>query len=212
MTNKQFWSLLGGEIVLAILVIVALVGGNNQSGTFGSGTRYPYGLSTDSTLPSAGEVRTTTLTVTGASTLTGTTTQAGFSYDGFIAYAGFTMATGTAKAVFTNTSGVNMMCGTGNLYFDGTTYAPAIVVGVGVSSSATGYSVSLLASTTIATTTDTFIMASSTAALGGSGGFRLATGSSIVGALSDADGAMSSSTNYSNWDVEMAFPCWLMGL
>ncbi len=73
MNNKQFWALLGGEIVLAVLVIVALVGG--QSGQFGAtGTRFPYGISADSTSPSAGEVRGSTLTITGAQTLTGAST------------------------------------------------------------------------------------------------------------------------------------------
>lgn len=54
------------------ILVAALVGNNQQapvSPTVGGGTRYPNGLSTDTTSPSAGEVRTTTLTVTGASTL-----------------------------------------------------------------------------------------------------------------------------------------------
>ena len=39
-----------------------------------SGTRYPNGISADTTSPVAGEVRGSTLTITGASTLSGTTT------------------------------------------------------------------------------------------------------------------------------------------
>ena len=46
-----------------------------------SGTRFPNGLSADSTSPSAGQVRGTSLTVTGVSTLTGTSTQGLVSYD-----------------------------------------------------------------------------------------------------------------------------------
>ncbi len=47
-----------------------LVGGNNQP--YGAtGTRFLNGISADSTSPSAGQVRGTTLTITGASTLTG---------------------------------------------------------------------------------------------------------------------------------------------
>lgn len=50
--------------------------GSDSSGvsgdeSFGGGTRHPNGLSADSTSPSAGEVRGTTLTATGATTLTG---------------------------------------------------------------------------------------------------------------------------------------------
>jgi hypothetical protein len=140
-----------------------------------------------------------------ALTVVGTTTIAK-SYDGFIAYAGFTMATtsGYAEAIYTNSSGVDMMCSTGNVYFDATAaFAPSIAVSAGVS--ATGvYSVTLLASTTIATTTDTM---TSTAAAG----FYLANGSSIVGNLSDYNSAIASSTYYGNWTAQMAFPCWLVG-
>lgn len=58
-------------VIVGILVLV----GSNQSGNLG-GTRFPSGLSADSTSPSSGEVRGTTLTITGAQTLTGATTLA----------------------------------------------------------------------------------------------------------------------------------------
>lgn len=62
-------------VLVLTLVVMVLVGGNNQSvGLGASGTRFPNGLSADSTSPVAGQVRGTTLTITGASTLGGTLT------------------------------------------------------------------------------------------------------------------------------------------
>jgi len=66
--------------LVAIVLIAGLIGGfvgglvGNQSDYLGSGTRFPSGLSADGTSPIAGEVRGTTLTITGAQTLTGATT------------------------------------------------------------------------------------------------------------------------------------------
>lgn len=56
---------------LALVVVIAmmLVGGNQSVSLGASGTRFPNGLSADSTSPVAGEVRGTTLTSTGAATL-----------------------------------------------------------------------------------------------------------------------------------------------
>lgn len=55
-------------VAVGILVLV----GSNQSGV-GAGTRFPSGLSVDGTSPSSGEVRSTTLTTTGAATLSSVT-------------------------------------------------------------------------------------------------------------------------------------------
>lgn len=67
---------------LALVAVIALmlVGGNQSVSLGASGTRFPNGLSADSTSPIAGELRGTTLTTTGAATLasatvTGTLTQ-----------------------------------------------------------------------------------------------------------------------------------------
>ena len=57
---------------ILLVVILVLVGGNQSvpTGDFGaSGSRFPSGISADSTSPSAGEVRGTTLTITGATSL-----------------------------------------------------------------------------------------------------------------------------------------------
>lgn len=60
--------------VIALLAILLLVAWPSNLSTGATGTRFPNGLSTDSTSPSSGQVRSTTLTVTGASTLTGAAT------------------------------------------------------------------------------------------------------------------------------------------
>jgi len=52
---------------LVVVVLAGLVGGDQ----LGSGTRFPNGISADTTSPSAGEVRGTTFTVTGAATVGG---------------------------------------------------------------------------------------------------------------------------------------------
>lgn len=57
------------------LIAIVLVLGFSSSPSFGaSGTRFPNGVSADTTSPITGEVRGTTLTITGASTLTGALT------------------------------------------------------------------------------------------------------------------------------------------
>jgi hypothetical protein len=60
---------------LTVLMFGGLVGNQSDDG-FG-GTRFPNGLSADGTSPSAGEVRGTTLTTTGAATVGGALTVSG---------------------------------------------------------------------------------------------------------------------------------------
>lgn len=65
MQKQTFWMAL-----IAVAIIASLIGYFVAPKAFGaSGTRFPNGLSTDSTSPSAGQVRTTTLTATGAATV-----------------------------------------------------------------------------------------------------------------------------------------------
>lgn len=66
-------------VIIALFAVfvtgyVALVGGSNQSDALGGGTRFPNGISADTTSPSAGQVRGTTLTTTGAAVLGGNLT------------------------------------------------------------------------------------------------------------------------------------------
>lgn len=69
-------------IAISVSLSLVLVGGDNQpdedDSDFGRGTRFPNGISADSTSPSGpGNVRGATLTMTGASTLTGDVTASG---------------------------------------------------------------------------------------------------------------------------------------
>ena len=57
-------------VLIGFILVFMLVGGNDPLG----GTRFPSGISADSTSPSAGQVRGTTLTSTGAATLSGAVT------------------------------------------------------------------------------------------------------------------------------------------
>ena len=190
-------------LIGAVVVVIGLVGFSNQSNlNLGStGTRFPNGLSVDSTSPNAGQIRGTTLDITATSSIAK-------SFDGFVAWDNLTMATGTAKAVYTNTAG-DMWCNgaNGGVLFDNTTahQAPALQFSMGTSTSATGYSTNLLASTTVATTSDQIIGITYTA------NWLLKSGESIVGALSDTQGTNSSSTNYGNWTAEFGFFCRLIG-
>lgn len=139
-------------------------------------------------------------------TVNGTSTTA-LSYDGFIANADFTIATGTAKAVYTNKTGRNMMCHSGGVLADSlsTTLGPSFAVSLGTSTSGTGYATNLIASSTIATTTDRMIPTEYT------GTFRLATGESIVGALSDRlKNASSTYQTSTYWNIDFGIPCWLV--
>ena len=60
--------------LIGLVLIFLLVGGLSQPDERLSGTRFPNGISADSTSPSSGEVRGTTLTTTGAVTLGGAAT------------------------------------------------------------------------------------------------------------------------------------------
>lgn len=93
--NKITNYIIGGVAILALVMSLVGVGGNNQSSlekkidsletaflafsdnvglSLGaSGSRFPNGISADSTSPSAGQVRGTTLTMTGESYLKGLT-------------------------------------------------------------------------------------------------------------------------------------------
>lgn len=78
-------------IILAVIAIVigslAMVGGNSSQ-PLGAGTRFPNGISTDATSPTSGQIRGTTLTLTGASTLSGISTQATTSVTSLCVYNG----------------------------------------------------------------------------------------------------------------------------
>lgn len=76
--NKVLSGISGLVAIVALIVgSVALVGANQSGHALGGGTRFPNGISADGTAPSAGQVRGTTLTTTGAAVLGGAVTAGG---------------------------------------------------------------------------------------------------------------------------------------
>ena len=61
------WSGVVALVILAIMILPSLF----TNPTFGGGTRYPNGISADTTSPVAGEVRGTDLTITDDATISG---------------------------------------------------------------------------------------------------------------------------------------------
>lgn len=195
-------------IVLALVIgLFGLVGGNNQSDqilerldrvesmNLGGGTRFPNGISADTTSPSgAGNIRGTTLNMTGTTTIAS-------SFDGFIAYDNVdTVATGSAVATFTNNFSPGVCDGgVGAVYFDSTAFSPSLQVSLGILTD-----VDLMATTTIATTTDTL-----TELIDNS--FLLASGGTVKLYLDDITNTEASSTNYGNWDIQFGVTCWTLG-
>ncbi len=89
---------------LIVVVLILVLVGNNQPDDLGAGTRFPNGISADTTSPSAGQVRGTTQTITGASTLSGTVTMSGAATVGTtLGVTGATTLASTLSAAATST-------------------------------------------------------------------------------------------------------------
>lgn len=136
-----------------------------------------------------------TLVVTGTSTIP-------VSYDGHIVWDDFTSATGTAKAVYTNNYGP-MECNDAYIYAKNTGFVPGLSFTLGSTTSATGYSANLIASTTVGTSTTQLIASLSSV-------FILGSGESIVGAIQQAY-ADASSTHLGNMSAQFGVRCNLIG-
>lgn len=96
MNRSLFWGFVAAIVLIVGVVVVVLVGDNQsvpETTGVGGGTRYPSGLSTDSTLPDDGEIRTVTLTVTGNASL-----GANLQIDGLFTYSPAVSATSTNGA------------------------------------------------------------------------------------------------------------------
>lgn len=117
---------------LILLVAILLVVGSNQSGVGASGTRFPNGLSADSTSPSSGQVRGTTLTATGAATVGSTlivtgalTVNAAADVGNFTQGGGCTASSTTvATEIWTEAEMIANNC----FVYSGTTFAAAITI------------------------------------------------------------------------------------
>lgn len=183
-------------LVAAIVASVIVLGYSSLKTTNFAGVTHLSGLA----------VGTDGFSVTGASTFTGTTTITR-SPDGFIAWDDFTMSTGTAKAVYTNTGSALMCSGSnsGAIYAKSNGFSPSLQFSMGTSTTASGYSTNLLASTTVATSTTTVVPITY------SSPFVLGNGQSIVASISDITNRNASSTYYSNWAVELGISCRVLG-
>lgn len=131
------------------------------------------------------------------------------SPDGFVLWDDFTVGTTTpVRAALTNPSSDEpLMCDGRSMavYSDATAaFAPSFKLAVGTTTSATAYSANILASTTIATSTDTVTN-------GGSWNFLLPVGSSITLSIGDYSAAIASSTYYGNWAGQVSIHCWELG-
>lgn len=133
------------------------------------------------------------------------TTTVARSYDGFMVGGGIapaSVATGTVFTLYTHT-GSPVVCDAtlGAAVADNTTFGPALIMSVGTSTGGVATR-NLIASTTFATSTDTYVKP--TAAV-----FRMDAGDRINAILSDY--LTASSTHFSNWDIEFQTQCWLIG-
>ena len=171
------------------------------SAMFGStGTRFPNGLSTDTTSPSAGQIRGTLLTITGTTTLTE-------SVDGLVIGGTIsTAATGTVRTLDTNTTGPKACdASRGHLVVRNKgLFSPSLQFSVGTSTSAI-QSTNLIASTTIATSTPGttfFYSIAPSASL-----FVYKQGDVLTAMMGDITNSLASSTNYSNLTVEFGMWC-----
>lgn len=194
--------------LIAIVLIASVIGGY-VGGLVGGNQSDPGSVGGTTNLDALTLDNGSFTSITGDNAL-GTTTIT-LSYDGFIAHDNVTVATGTAKGVITNSTGVDWMCKAGSVYTNGTTFAPSLVISVGTSTSATGdpTAIGLLASTTIASTTDTVINVNAWNSGQGSN-FILPSGQSILLEIYDGTTGVASSTYFSNWDIDMDFPCWML--
>jgi len=147
-----------------------------------------------------------TNTLAGSTNITGTSTLT-VSYDGFVVQPTMSYATGT-PVVYTNTTGKAMMCRAGGVYADSLSASLGrnFKVSMGTSTGIVGAGTNLLSTTTVATTTDTFLGLTYTAP------FSLANNESIITYFADVD-ANASSTYFTStyWRVQPAISCTLLG-
>ena len=186
----------GGEVQLSETQLDGLALKVQEGFLGATGTRFPNGLSTDSTSPSAGQVRTTTFLSTGTTTVTE-------SVDGMVAGGTMsTVATGTPRAIYTNTTGPKLCdASLGNLYMNNNgSFSPSVIFSIGTTTGATISSTNLIASSTMATSTDSIFQTSS-------GSFILDNGHAITGIMGDIVNTQASSTYFGNIAAEFGVWC-----
>ncbi|MFA6354022.1 MAG: hypothetical protein WCW93_03770 [Candidatus Paceibacterota bacterium] len=210
MFTKKEYILIG----LAALVVAVIVGFQIQTNNLiasmqnvgGNLTATPGIQQSTDPVTTMSNVDVYDLDVTNRFSVDGTSTIAQ-SYDGFVVFNDVTVATGSPKLVYTNSTGVDMICdrNTGVFYSNVTGYGVSLNISLGEMSSATTYSDGgLIASTTIATSTDTMTFFTATTP------FLFENGNSLVVGVGDYT-ALASSTYFSNWDMELGIDCRLIG-
>lgn len=101
----DFKTIATAAVTAVIVVVLAGLVGDDQ---LGSGTRFPNGISADSTSPSAGEVRGTTLTSTGAVSFGGAVTFDSTLSSGTATTSTTTIAVGKVCYSFTDVDGTDL--------------------------------------------------------------------------------------------------------
>lgn len=145
------------------------------------------------------------LTVDGILNGTGTTT-INHSPDGYMLYSSFSLSTTSpVRAALTNSYGPAICDGQSLYVFASSTapFVPAFKVVVGTTTSASLYSANILSSSTVATTSQTVINASTWL-------FYLPTNASITLSVGDAV-SNASSTYYSSLTGQVGVHCWTAG-
>lgn len=129
------------------------------------------------------------------------------SPDGFILWDDFTVATTSpVRGVLTNSGDTALMCDGASAFIlaSSTGFAPSFRFVLGTTTSPTAYSANLLASTTVATTTQTV-------SRGPLWNFILERNASITLSVGDTVAAIASSTHYGNWAGQFGIHCWSLG-
>lgn len=224
--KKIDFKILGGFALIAVFVISGLLVGNNQQT---EAKNEPSAISINLTMSDIkglisdlrgfmglGEVETPILRgvtnydsltlgddliVGKTSTLTGTTTLTQ-SVDGLVIGGEVsTTATGTVVTIYTNSTGPKMcVADTGYVYAKSIGFSPALVFSMGTTSATAIQSTNLIASTTLATTTTTYLEPLKSL-------FLLNNGELLTAIFDDTQASAASSTYYDNWDVEVGIWC-----
>jgi hypothetical protein len=195
-----------GLLIIVVLVGSSFFGGNEQEQVLPE--EEFLGSSSVSTITNPFTFTKDVITSDDVS-LNATTTVAR-SYDGFMAGGGITpssLATGTTFTLYTH-SGGPALCDSSSaiFYADSTAYSPSLIIDIGTTTTSGGYSANLIASTTLATTTDAVLGIAHDL-------FVMNSGDQITARLADTypSNLGASSTNFANWDLEFQTQCWLIG-
>lgn len=140
------------------------------------------------------------------------------SPDGFVLWDDFTVGTTSpVRGALINTTGSALMCDADSLfvYSDATgDFSPSFKFAVGTTTATlgstnlpttVGYSANIVASTTVATTTDTVT------SIGSGWTFLLPVNNSVTLSVGDYSSAIASSTYYGNWSGQFGVHCWTLG-